>query len=207
VRLRWALLPFGFLRLVAASVQAQVFDPAKVGRPLSNAPAELHLPPGAEPTGAVVVLHGCKGFGPHEHEWARRLAGWGFAALLIDSFGPRCFREICNRVRLVPPEARARDGFDGATYLRAAPEVRAARVGLIGFSHGGWAVLEAVLAGVVRQPGEPAFAAAVAYYPGCYPPTSSLETDTLILIGDADDWTPAEHCARWRDTVETNGHS
>jgi dienelactone hydrolase len=77
---------------------------------------------------------------------------------------------------------------------------------VIGFSHGGWAVLKAVLAGGVRRPGEPPFSAAVAYYPACNPPASPLETDTLILIGDADDWTPAERCARWRDTVQTNGH-
>ena len=206
VHLPLALLPFGFLCLVAVTVQAQVFDPAKVGPPLSNAPAELYLPPGAAPTGAVVVLHGCNGVGPHYREWARRLAGWGFAALLIDSFGPRGFKGVCNQGQLVPPEAQARDGYDGAAYLRTASGVRAARVGVIGFSHGGWAVLKAVLAGLVRRPDEPVFAAAVAYYPGCDPPTSTLETDTLILIGDADDWTPVARCARWRDTVQTNGH-
>ena len=206
MHIRWSLSSVIFLSLVAAA-EAQVFDPAKVGPPLSNAPAELYLPPGAPPTAAVVVFHGCNGVGPHYREWARRLAGWGFAALLIDSFGPRGFKEVCNRGREVPPEVQARDGFDGAAYLRAAPEVRAARVGVIGFSHGGWAVLKAVLAGLVRRPGEPAFAAAVAYYPGCDPPTSALETDTLILIGDADDWTPVSRCARWRDTVQTSGHT
>jgi dienelactone hydrolase len=46
----------------------------------------------------------------------------------------------------------------------------------------------------------------VAFYPGCDPPGSPLETDTLILIGDADDWTPAARCARWRDMVQPNGH-
>jgi dienelactone hydrolase len=69
---------------------------------------------------------------------------------------------------LVPPEAQARDAFDGSAYLRAAPEVQAQRVGVIGFSHG-WAVLKAVLSGLIRRPSEPAFAAAVAYYPGCDP--------------------------------------
>ena len=34
-----------------------------------------------------------------------------------------------------------------------------------------------------------------------------LETDTLILTGDAHDWTPAARCARWRDTIQTNGHT
>jgi dienelactone hydrolase len=98
---------------------------------------------------------------------------------------------------LVPPEAQARDAF-GAAYLRAAPEVRAERVGVIGFSHGGYAVLKAVLAGLVRRQNEPVFAAAVAYYSGCDPrdlPGAPLEVDTLILIGDADDWTPAARCA------------
>jgi dienelactone hydrolase len=131
----------------------------------------------------------------------------GFAALLIDSFRPRGYREVCNRGRLVPPEAQARDAFDGAAYLRAAPEVRARRVGVIGFSHGGWAVLKAVLGGVVRRPDEPPFAAAVAFYPGCDPPVAALETDTLILIGDADDWAPVARCAHWRDAVQTNGHT
>ncbi len=51
-------------------------------------------------------------------------------------------------------------------------------------------MLKAVLANVVRQPAEPPFTAAVAFYPGCDPPGSPLETDTLILIGDSDDWTP-----------------
>jgi dienelactone hydrolase len=37
-------------------------------------------------------------------------------------------------------------------------------------------------------------------------PGAPLETDTLILIGDDDDWTPAARCARWRDVVQTNGH-
>jgi dienelactone hydrolase len=155
------------------------------------------------------VLHGCDGIEPHYRQWAQRLADWGYAALLIDSFGPRGFQEVCNRGLLVPPEAQARDAFDGAAYLRAAPQVHAQRVGVIGFSHGGWAVLKAVLAGLVRRPNEPAFAAAVAFYPGCEPrdpPGRPLETDTLILIGDADDWTPAARCAKWRDAVQTHGH-
>jgi dienelactone hydrolase len=97
--------------------------------------------------------------------------------------------------------------IDRCRQSRAAPQVHAQRVGVLGFSHGGWAVLKAVLAGVVRRSNEPAFAAAVAYYPGCDPPASPLETDTLILIGDADDWTPAARCARWRDAAQTDGHT
>lgn len=186
---------------------AQGFNSANVGRPLSGAPAELYLPAGIPPIAAVVVLHGCDGIGPHYRQWAQRLADWGYAALLIDSFGPRGFQEVCNRGLLLPPETQARDAFDGAAYLRVAPRVRARRIGVIGFSHGGWAVLKAVLAGLVRRANEPAFAAAVAFYPGCDPrdpPGRPLETDTLILIGSADDWTPVGRCAKWRNAVQTD---
>jgi dienelactone hydrolase len=66
--------------------------------------------------------------------------------------------------------------------------------------------LKAVLADTVSQSAAKPFAAAVAFYPGCDPPRSALQTDTLILIGEADDWTPVDRCTRWRDSVETNGH-
>jgi dienelactone hydrolase len=63
-----------------------------------------------------------------------------------------------------------------------------------------------VLANSASQAGAKPFDAAVAFYPGCDPPRWPLETDTLILIGEADDWTPADRCARWRDSVQANGH-
>jgi dienelactone hydrolase len=202
----WAAIGFALL-CGAASAAAQVpaFDASTVGAPGSGARAELFMPAGT-PTAAVIVLHGCDGVGPHYRSWARQLAQWGYAALLVDSFRPRGFTEVCNHGELVPPEAQARDAFNAAAFLRARADLHIARLGVIGFSHGGWAVLKAVLAGVVRSPGNPPFAAAVAFYPGCDPPRSALETDTLMLIGDADDWTPVARCQRWRDLAATNGH-
>jgi hypothetical protein len=76
--------------------EAQGFDPARVGGPSSGAPAELYLPAATPPPGAIVILHGCDGVGPHYRQWARRLTEWGYAALLIDSFGPRGFHTKSN---------------------------------------------------------------------------------------------------------------
>jgi dienelactone hydrolase len=182
------------------------FDASTVGGPGSGRQGELFMPVGAAASGAVIVLHGCDGFGTHYRIWAARLAQWGYAALLIDSFSGRGFKEVCNRGHLVPGEAQARDAFDGAAYLRTLPNLAGRPFGVIGYSHGGWAVLKAVLAGIVRRPDEAPFAAAVAYYPGCDPPRTPLETDTLILIGDADDWSPVVRCERWRDQVQRDGH-
>jgi dienelactone hydrolase len=202
---------FATLLLLLAALPARAqpvrIDETTIGAPRSGKPVELYLPQGPAPDAGVIVLHGCDGVGPHYREWADRLAQWGYAALLIDSFNPRGFRQVCNHGELVPPELQAADAFAGAAYLRARPDLHIQQVGVVGFSHGGWAVLKAVLAGVARPPNEPPFAAAVAYYPGCDPPTTPLETDTLILIGSADDWTPAARCERWRAMANTNGHA
>ena len=143
---------------------ASVFDGARVTGPRGGGAAELFRPEGVGPFPAVVVLHGCDGVGPHYRDWARRLVNWGYVALLVDSFGPRGVREVCNKGRKVPPEARAEDAFAARDWLAGQDFVRAGRIGVIGFSHGGWTVLKAVLAAAARD-GAP-IQAAEAYYPG-----------------------------------------
>jgi dienelactone hydrolase len=199
-------IALAFLVGAQASAAPAPINGDSVGAPGSNARAELFLPSGSGPFPAVVVLHGCDGVGPHYRDWADDLAAWGYVALLVDSYRPRGYRNVCNHGMDVPPLEQAQDGFDGAAYLRSLANVRADRIGVIGFSHGGWAVLKAVLADTVRQDRALPFAAAIAFYPGCDPPGSPLATDTLILIGDADDWTPAARCERWRKAARTAGH-
>jgi dienelactone hydrolase len=152
-------------------------------------------------------LHGCDGVGRHYRIWAAQLRDWGYAALLVDSFRPRGVSTVCNHGMIVPPLDQAQDAFAAASYLRRLPNIRADRIAVIGFSHGGWAVLKAVLDGTVRQDNATPFVAAVAFYPGCQRPESALATDTLILIGDADDWTPVQACRRWFDEAQRAGHS
>jgi dienelactone hydrolase len=72
-------------------------------------------------------------------------------------------------------------------------------MGVIGFSHGGSTTMIAALASEVPiERGGRAFRAAIAYYPFCRTLTGRAQfaTDTLILIGKDDDWTPAERCAK-----------
>jgi len=204
---RQVLLLLAVLWLVAAGPAPQTFDASNVGGPASNAPAELYQPAGPGPFPAMVVLHPCNGVGPHARNWARRLVAWGYVAIVVDSFRPRGVTNVCNHGMDIPSSLRAADGLAAADYLRSLPNVRADRIGVIGFSHGGGTVLKAVLTEAVTQHHSRPFAAAVAFYPGCDPPASPLVTDTLILIGDADDWTPVRRCMRWRDLAQTNGHA
>src|SRR5450432_443545 len=59
---------------------------------------ELYLPPKATgPLPALVLKHGSGGMegptGTNIRKWAATFAGWGIAALVVDSFGPRGIKE------------------------------------------------------------------------------------------------------------------
>jgi len=171
-----------------------------------RASGELFKPDGAGPFPAVVVLHGCSGLTVNQQAWAQRLNRWGYVAFVIDSFGPRGVQTVCGTSD-VPPSARARDAFSAATWLRTQPFVDGERIGVIGFSHGGSTVMQTVLEPVARSAEATPFRAAVAYYPGCRRTASPLATDVLILIGDADDWTPAERCAAYVASLAEQLHT
>jgi dienelactone hydrolase len=166
----------------------------------------LFHPNGAGPFPAVVVLHACSGVNKGTaRRWAKRLAAEGYLAALPDSFTPRGYANgVCRYGMQVSSYTRAGDAYAVLRDLQHSPLVQPDRVGVIGFSHGGWTVLTAMSreradklkadAGVAHD-----FAAAVAVYPSCedsfasssgYRPTAPL----LILAGQSDDWTPAKPC-------------
>ena len=60
-----------------------------VGTLRAHQVGSIILPQGNPPYPAVVVLHGCNGISSSTRIWARRLASWGYAALIVDSFTPR----------------------------------------------------------------------------------------------------------------------
>jgi dienelactone hydrolase len=175
-------------------------------------------PPGAGPFPALVLLHGCSGmYTPSGYitasyrRWAEVLAEDGYIALLVDSFSPRGYRTICELQKRPIRESRERveDAYAAARWLDRQSYVAAGRIGLLGWSNGGTGTLYAM------RPAsrvEPAFRAAVAFYPGCrtlsraktpYQPYAPL----LILAGAADDWTPAAPCAHLVDIAKSEGAS
>jgi dienelactone hydrolase len=179
----------------ASAEQPLILSDATVG-PLGSAKAgELVLPRAAAPPyPAVIVLHGCNGVSRHVRQLAKRLAGWGYAALVVDSFWPRGLIDICNHGAILPGPRRAADVFTAADYLRSRKDIDAARIGAVGLSHGGWTVLNAASEGVAAKAHARPLQAIVAYYPWCPVFAPPLVTDVQIFIGDADDWTPAAHC-------------
>ncbi|MFO1292586.1 MAG: dienelactone hydrolase family protein [Rubrivivax sp.] len=181
-------------------------------------PALWFAAPAAAAAPALVLLHGCGGLYDGRGRLAERyteLAAWlnarGVSALVLDSFTPRGERSICTQkigTRQVTQRERRRDALGALRWLAAQPGVDRARIGLLGWSNGG----STVLAGTNLRHAEVAAARAarpslaVAFYPGCeaelergYEPSAAL----LMLLGAADDWTPAAPCEALAGAADT----
>ena len=164
--------------------------------------------PAAKPAPAVVLLHGCGGTYNSQGKLARRpleyvrlLSERGMHALILDSLTPRGEKELCTQrigTRQVTQANRRLDALAAVDWLAHRPDVDARRIGLMGWSNGGSTLLAALNlrhAEVASAPVKPSFA--VAFYPGCDAELKrGFETGTklLMLVGEADDWTPAAPC-------------
>jgi dienelactone hydrolase len=177
--------------------------------------ATLVRPEGAGPFPAVVQLHGCAGLEAQSYRWARWFADHGYVAMVVDSFGPRGVKGDCREGPDEPPiTARFDDAFGALRYLQALPYVRGDRVAAIGWSQGGVyaiAVINGPSLERARRRGVelPAvgFAAGIGVYPGgCFSLVNELAIrPLLVLIGGADDWTPAAKCEEMVNAMRSRG--
>ena len=199
------------------------FPSADTGTP-SGSPVELSAlldkPVGPAPFPVVILLHGCSGMygaggalNARQSEWTKLLLREGYGVLNLDSFNPRGVRDVCP-FKPQPVQAyrhRAPDARGALRWLQAQPFVKADRIAVLGWSHGGLTVLDAVDA--VRYPpakldGRPDFRVAVSFYPECVSLVRSgwfTSVPTLLLIGKADDWTPAAPCKELAERTHTVG--
>ena len=140
---------------------------------------EPHLtvikPEGTGPFPVVVQLHGCGGIQPMQMRYARTACEAGVAAVVVDSLAPRRIgrREaqftVCTGLRLRGAE-RASDLLAMLHWLER--QAWAGPVAAAGWSHGGWAIMEAM---VESRPGRGAeladrLKAAILIYPYAGPP-------------------------------------
>lgn len=215
------LLAACLLLVAAALVRAEPLRVAIPADGLSSSPAPLvgylfePATPGPHP--AVVMLHGCGGaytrdgaLNARHRMWGEFLAAHGRVALMLDSFSSRGVAQLCTQKfaeRSLKEADRVGDAYAALAFLRARSEVDATRVALLGWSHGGGSVL----ATITRPPAQgPGFERAVAFYPGCTarakrPASFEPYAPLLLLIGEADDWTPAAPCRVLADAVRARG--
>ena len=172
----------------------------------------LVFQPDGPPKGAVIALHGCGGLfatrgarrgllNARHQAMADLLVAQGYSVVFPDSLTPRGELELCTQkigTRKIDQTERRADALGTLAWVAAQSWAQPQHIALLGWSHGGSAVLSATdstradVRGVNVRP-----AAAVAFYPGCsaalksrYRPGAPL----VLMLGEKDDWTPPGPC-------------
>jgi uncharacterized protein (TIGR02246 family) len=162
--------------------------------------AALFEPEGPGPFPAVIILSGCAGVGPDAGIVRRVNADYlpkGIATLVVDSLTPRGIARVCDSSDIQIVAYRAEDAYAAMTWLSGRSEIDSKHIFLQGYSHGAMAAIYAIDA---QRPltHQQKFAGVIAFYPYCFDGTK-FSVPTIILIGELDDWTPAEYCQGYRD--------
>ena len=178
----------------------------------------FYRPAGPGPFPAVIALHGCGGLWREQGmlslrhaDWGERLAAAGVAVLMPDSYGSRGLGSQCGVKDLTVRAGRERvaDATAARIWLQQRSDIRPDMVSLIGWSGGGSTVLSTIRRERAPADGRPDFKRAVAFYPACRVQSESASFSArvplLILMGDADDWTPAAPCSYLAKAAQARG--
>ncbi len=170
------------------------------------------FPAQAEHRGTVVALHGCGGLyattgaragllNARHSAMAQMLVDEGYAVLFPDSLTARGEKELCTQkigTRRIDQTQRRADALGALAWVGQQPWNKPGQVALLGWSHGGSAVLaatDATRSDVRTNQAKPAVA--VAFYPGCSAALKSgyqAHTRLVMMVGEKDDWTPPAPC-------------
>ncbi len=157
-------------------------------------PIDIVRPAGAGPFPAVLFLHGCDGFNGIAAVAVDRLAVHGYVGVALDSLSPRGIASACGG----PDESRdeASDARAVLAWLRTQPYVIGSRLGVVGVSMGGIAVLDLVDPADALTSAPAGLRAAVAFSPACdLPRSGAIAIPLAIFDGDADKIAPSGPCA------------
>ena len=163
--------------------------------------------------GTVVALHGCGGLyatagarkgqlNARHQAMADLLVEQGYNVVFPDSLTPRREASLCAQPigsRDINQRERRADALGTLAWVAQQPWADSGRVAVLGWSHGGSAVLSATDGSnkIVKNQAF-TFKTAIAFYPGCaesrkndYRPNTPL----TLFLGADDDWTPPIPCA------------
>ncbi len=221
MRVLRAALTVACLLVTAVANAESVAIPAEHIAESKSLRAQWFTPDPKIATGAAaILLHGCGGLGARGGLNARHNAAkdWfierGIAVLLPESFTSRRFEEVCTikmQSRTIRQIDRVRDVMAAHAWLKAQPGIDAKKIVLLGWSHGGSTVLNTLThsAPFGEFSDDVKFVEAIAFYPGCSPfakdsAPNKISSPLTVLMGDADDWTPAAPCVAFVSRLKNN---
>lgn len=158
----------------------------------------LYIPDGKGVFPAILLLHASTGVVPVNHDWAMLLKNHGYVVYIIDSFKPRGWKDRESVGWERATEAQLADVKPAYDYLSQLPFVDPTRIGVLGFSMGGFDVLRIMEAnpGVPDEFQKIPFKVAASFYGVCHrlAPNIQLKGPTTIFIGSEDDRATTQDC-------------
>jgi len=161
---------------------------------------------GGRKAAGVLVAHEGGGMTDHPKDRAKMLAGLGYVAFAMDTFGeipadmPRA-QQILRELMAAPDELRAR-ATSALDVLKAQPNVDAGRLAAIGFCFGGTTVLELAKTGAD-------LGCVVGFHsgltPACAAAPGTVKAKVLVCMGAADPIIPAEQRAAFEAEMTAAG--
>lgn len=157
----------------------------------------------------MVIMHSSAGMSPiSTGEWSDFFLRMGVATFVVDSFGPRGITSTANDQSQLSYGASTVDALTALKAVAALPNVDVNKIGVIGFSRGGIAAVNAsfnpVIKGVMGS-SNLKFALHIAYYSGCAQIATPNKQPILFFIGDADDYYPIDKCNAFVDQLKGKG--
>ena len=154
---------------------------------------QLFVPAGAELHAVVILVPGSRGVIPDYLKHAQELTSVGLAVYALDPYAGRGIKDTVSDQSQLTRAASAYDVLAAARMLATQPGIDGHRIGVLGYSRGGGAVLLAAqrqMAGAVL--GEKASLKAVmAAWPACgyqFKHAMTAPTAVRFLVGDSDSW-------------------
>jgi dienelactone hydrolase len=190
-----AAVPLSEFQQKRAQARGEVLQPPRG----AEIQAYVVTPPGPGSHPVLIYLHDCGGlapevksqaFGPQagsaetsrEAFWTKRLTSWGYAVVLVDSYGSRGTRDTCADP--IFEAARVADAYGALAYIAKQPWADPQRIGLLGFQTGDVWRIPAPADTTAFALGPERFKAAVAFV---YSPLCGLKSrmaaPTLIING------------------------
>tara|TARA_Y100001960_G_scaffold239901_1_gene253151 strand:- start:20 stop:982 length:963 start_codon:yes stop_codon:yes gene_type:complete len=158
----------------------------------------------------VIGVAGSLGWGEHHHEFLRMYREMGIATFELQSFKSRNVESTVGSQVEVTMPMMILDSYRALDKLANHPQIDKDKIAITGWSLGGGVSLFSAWEPVYNAiNSENKFVAHLPFYPPCFIKPEDLafiDSPIHILIGEIDDWTPADACVNLVDNLKNKAN-
>jgi len=159
----------------------------------------------------IIAAAGSKDWSSHHIEYLKMYNEMGIATLELQSFKSRGETSTVGSQNTVTIPMIILDSYRAIDKLADHPNIDINRVALTGWSLGGGVTLFSAWKPIIDAINpQNSFAAHLALYPPCFAEPETLQfsdSPIHILIGELDQWVPAQACVELTDKLNKVGHN